>query len=167
MAVIASFDIAANQIGAVVDEIYETTKKQPELTPRSKEELIALARDGNLALVYVDETLAGWGAFEPLVKNVHEVGMVYIKPELRTTEVFNALMNAIGARTEDKVAASYDPAYIRYVVRAWGGKYSSLLEVLWRSRGKFLTKRLNSQSRKAIQNRMKEKKPHYVFVRGK
>lgn len=167
MAVVATFAIAADKIAETVAEIYNTSLVQPELTPRSKEELLALARGGNLAQVYVDGKLAGWGAFEPLIKNVHEVGLVYIKPEYRTTEVFNALMHVIGVRPEDKVAASYDPAYIRYVVRAWGGKYSSLAEVTWRSRGKFLTKRMNAASRKSIQNRMKDSKPKYVFIRGK
>lgn len=164
MAVKASFDIPPTKQKAIVQEIFQISSKQPELTPRNIETLIELANGGGLALVFVSDELAGWAAVEPLTDNLCEVGMVYVKPEFRSAEVFTALMNLVASRKERMLLASYDPALIRYVQTVWNAKKTNLLGAVIASRGRFITKRLNSSSRKAIQRKMQTGKPLFAIV---
>ena len=164
MAVMATFEIPGHGLEHLIQEIFTTSQKQPELTPRSPEILRDLVKNENLAVIYVDGELAGWAACEPLTANVAEVGMVYIKPEFRSAAVFNELMQLISSRPEKMLLATYDRALIRYVVRVWKAKQINLLAAIILSRGKLITKRLNSDSRKAIRSKLQKSKPLYAIV---
>jgi hypothetical protein len=164
MAITATFEIEPTKLPAVVKEIFEVTSAQPELTPRSVEKLAELAKANTLAVVYKDNSLIGWAAVEKLTRGLSEIGMVYIKPEYRSAEAFNALMQLVAKRKDTYLLATYDQALIRYVKTVWNAKETNLLGAIVKSKGKFLTKRLNSESRKAIKTRLKETKPSYAIV---
>lgn len=148
----------------LIDEIYKVSLVQPELTPRSKEKLEELARNLNLALVYQNEQLVGWALIEPVGKNLVEVGMLFIKPEARSAAAFADLMSLIAKRREKVIIASYDQKLIRYLVRSWKAKQISLLQVIWLTRGRFILKRLDRNSRTAISRKVKSRKPLYALV---
>jgi hypothetical protein len=164
MAVRATFEIAGQDQAALIQEIFNTSQDQSELTPRSISVLRDLAQRQALAVVFVDQVLAGWAAVEPLARNLSEVGMVYVKPEFRGAAVFNKLMQVIAARPERMLLATYDKSLIRYVVSAWQAKQTNLFGAIVLSRGKFLTKRLNAASGKAIRNKLQKSKPLYAIV---
>ena len=164
MAITATFKIDSAKIPAIVKEIFEVSSAQAELTPRSIEQLTELAKAETLALVYQDQELIGWAAIEKLTNNLSEIGMVYLKPEYRSAEGFNALMQLVAARKDNYLLATYDQALIRYVKSAWQAKETNLFGAILRSNGKFLTKRLNSESRKSIKKRLKHSKPSYAIV---
>lgn len=164
MALTATFKVPSAELPAIVKEIFEVSSAQAELTPRSIERLTALAQAETLALVYQDQKLIGWAAIERLTKNLSEIGMVYIKPEYRSPEAFNALMQLVAARKDNYLLATYDQALIRYVKNAWQAKETNLFGAILRSHGKFLTKRMNSESRKSINKRLKHSKPSYAIV---
>jgi len=164
MAITATFEIEPTKLPAVVKEIFEVTSAQAELTPRSVEKLTALAKANTLAVVYKDKSLIGWAAVEKLTNNLSEIGMVFIKPEHRSAEVFNALMQLVAKRKDTYLLATYDQSLIRYVKTVWNAKETNLLGAIVRSKGKFLNKRLNSESRRSIKSRLKETKPSYAIV---
>lgn len=164
MALRAAFAIPGQDLEGLVKEIFTTSDSQPELTPRSAELLEKLAHAGNLAVIYVDDQLAGWAAVEPLTRKVAEVGLVYVKPEFRSAAVFQELMKLVAARPEKMLLATYDPALIRYVVGVWKAKPISLFGAILVSHGKFLTKRLDAESRKAIRNKLQKGKPLFAIV---
>ena len=164
MAITATFKIASAKIPATVTEIFKVSSAQAELTPRSIERLTELAKAETLALVYQDQELIGWAAIEKLTNNLSEIGMVYLKPDYRSPEAFNALMQLVAARKDNYLLATYDQALIRYVKSAWQAKETTLFGAILRSNGKFLTKRLNSESRKSINKRLKHSKPSYAIV---
>jgi len=164
MAITATFEIAPTTLLAVVKEIFEVTSAQAELTPRSIEKLTELAKANTIAVVYKDNSLVGWGAVERLTKNMSEIGMVFIKPEHRSAEVFNALMQLVANRKDTYLLATYDQALIRYVKTVWNAKETNLLGAIFLSHGKFLTKRLNSESRKSISTRLNDSKPSYAII---
>lgn len=164
MAITATFQITPAKLPQVVQEIFEVTSSQAELTPRSVEKLTELAKANTLAVVYDEDLLIGWAAVEKLTKNLSEIGMVYLKPEFRSAEAFNALMQLVARRKDTYLLATYDQSLIRYVKTVWNAKETNLLGAIIRSKGKFITKRLNSESRKAIKTRLKETKPSYAIV---
>jgi len=164
MAITATFEIEPTKLPTVVKEIFLVTSAQAELTPRSVEKLTALAKANTLAVVYMENMLIGWAAVEKLTKNLSEIGMVFIKPEHRSAEVFNALMQLVAKRKDTYLLATYDQSLIRYVKTVWNAKETNLLGAIVRSKGKFLTKRLNSESRRSIKTRLKETKPSYAIV---
>ncbi len=164
MAITATFQITPAKLPQVVKEIFEVTSSQAELTPRSVEKLTELAKATTLAVVYDEDLLIGWAAVEKLTKNLSEIGMVYLKPEFRSAEAFNALMQLVARRKDTYLLATYDQSLIRYVKTVWNAKETNLLGAIIRSKGKFIAKRLNSESRKAIKTRLKETKPSYAIV---
>jgi hypothetical protein len=164
MAITATFEIAPTKLPAVVKEVFEVTSAQAELTPRSIEKLTELAKANALAVVYKDNSLIGWAAVERLTKNFSEIGMVFIKPEHRSAEVFNGLMQLVAKRKDTYLLATYDQALIRYVKTVWDAKEINLLGAILLSHGKFLTKRLNSESWKSISTRLNDSKPSYAII---
>ena len=164
MAITATFQIDPEKLQTVVRQIYETTSALAELTPRSEERLTELANANTLAVVYKENEIIGWAAVEKLTKNMSEIGMVYLKPEHRSAEAFNALMQLVAKRKDTYLLATYDQVLIRYVKSAWKAKETNLLGAILRSRGKFLSKRLNSESRQSISTRLKHSKPSYAIV---
>ncbi len=147
-----------------VQAIYRATSELAELTPRSHETLEELAKGNRLAVIRVDGKLAGWAAVEPLTRNLSELGMVFVKPEYRGAESFDALIREVAKRSERILLATYNPALIRYAMRAWKGREIGLGTAIVLSRGKFLTKRLGASSRKSIQARLKTSRPRYALI---
>lgn len=164
MALAATFDIPKAKLETWINEIAETSARAPELTPRSIPLLRKLAGQRNLAVITRGELLVGWAAVEPLTKNLCEIGLVYVKPEYRRTGAFHQLMNLVASRKEKMLLATYDPALIRYVVRNWRAEQVGLISAIMQSRGKFISKRLNSASRKAVRSKLKKGKPLYAIV---
>lgn len=153
-----------DKFSEVISEIERISQEEKTLTPRGVRKLEELANSGNLAQITQDELLIGWAVVEPLTSNYAEVGLVYIKPQYRSAEVFNQLMKLLATRPERMILATYDASLIRYVKHAWKAKQVSLLQVILLSRGKFITKRLDKQSRKAIRQKLEADKPLYAIV---
>ena len=162
MALTATFATPASQ--NVIAEILQVSQSQVELTPRNRTVLENSAKAGNLAQLYSDKQLIGWALIEPLTRNLAEVGLVFIYPEFRSAGSFNVLMKLIASRPERMLLATYDQNLIRYVCQAWEAKRLNLFQVAFISRGRFITKRLNRASLRAIGDKVKKNKPLYAVV---
>ena len=149
-----------------VTEIYETSVSHPNLTPRSLEELKAIAMRGDIVLIKANETLIGWGIREVLTKTLKEVGLMFIKPEFRSASAFSALAKGLAEDPGELILATYDPSLIRHAVLEFGFKEANLVQVVIKSRGRFLAKRLSKDSRRAVAGHLKEFKPLFA-IRGK
>ena len=146
---------------SVIAQIQAITANGHELTPRPDEKLRAALNNGELITVYSGLELVGWGLIEPLTKNCSELGLTYIKPSHRGSAAFELLsmrMTAIGGTL---LFATYDAGLMSYATRLLGFRPSSLGEFLKVSRGRFVFKRLNRESRKSIRGRMRTAKPLY------
>lgn len=135
-----------------------------ELTPRPITVLRELAKDGRLVLIHSGGQLAGWAAVEHLTSNLSELGMVYVKPEFRSAEAFDALIQEIAKRPERMLLATYTGAIMRYAAKVWQAREIGLLKAILLSRGRFLTKRLNPNSRESIRGRLANANPRYALV---
>jgi len=62
------------------------------------------------------------------------------------------------------VFATYDPALIRYGERVWGCHPTSLFWVTLLSRGRFITKRLNANTRATVNSHLKDRKPLFAIT---
>ena len=140
------------------------TSSLGELTPRPLETLHELAREGRLVLLHSDGKLAGWAAIERLTKNLSELGMVYIRPEYRSAKAFDTLIQEIAKRPERMLLATYTGAIMRYAGKVWKSREITLAKAIWISRGRFLTKRLNPESRESIQGRLASATPRYALI---
>jgi hypothetical protein len=149
-----------------VPEIYATSVSHPNLTPRTLDQLKAIASRGDIVLIKANEDLIGWGIREVLTKNLKEVGLMFIKPEFRTASAFAALARGLAADSGGLVLASYDPSLIRHAVLEFGFREANLIQVIIKSRGRFLAKRLSKDSRRAVAGHLKSSKPLFA-IRGK
>ncbi|MFM8927300.1 MAG: hypothetical protein ACKOFA_03765 [Rhodoluna sp.] len=148
----------------LVKEISRVSNQQSELTPRSQKSLAQAALKGNLAQIYESEKLIGWALVEPLTKNLAEIGLVYIDPKFRSASTFNLLMKLVASRPERMLLATYDKDLIRYVRTVWRAKEITLWKAITLSRGKFLGKRMNLASLRAIGRKVKRSKPLIAVV---
>lgn len=165
MALNATTVVPALQLGRVIDEVFAVSSAHSdEVTPRSHEALERLALQERLALVFDEDTLAGWAVIEPLTSGLSELGMTYVKPGFRKSEVFHSLIKLISRRPERFVFATYDPALIRYAERVWGCHRTNLLWVALLSRGRFISKRLDAKTRASVNAHLKERKPLFAIT---
>jgi hypothetical protein len=156
---------ATNQAtSAEVNEVFRVTSSLVELTPRRLDTLQKLAREGRLVLIHSEGELAGWAAVERLTRNLSELGMVYIKPEHRSAKAFDTLIKEIARRPERMLLATYSSVIMRYAGKVWKSHEITLAKAIWISRGRFLTKRLNPESRESIQGRMTSATPRYALI---
>lgn len=154
------------QVISVLPEIHETGFNNPNLTPRSLEALLDIAEKGDLVLIKVDNQVAGWGIREVLTKKFKEIGMMFIKPEYRSPSAFIALARGLADDRSAMVLATYDKALIRQAVLEFHFREAGLLEVIIRSRGRFITKRLSPASRRAVAEHRSQGKAMFA-IRGK
>jgi len=153
-----------NKVEKFVEEISYTSELEEKLTPRTKKSLYKRLNRRELVLVLDDNDLAAWGVVEPLGKNWFELGMTYVKPEYRATEAFQLLARELVLRKDSVLFATYDRKLFDYVQREFGFRESSLSEVLQLSGNRFLLKRLNLDSIKAIRSRLATSKPIYAVL---
>ena len=154
------------QITSILPEIHEMGFRDPNLTPRSLEALDEIVAKGDLVLIKSNNQVAGWGIREELTKNFKEIGMMFIKPEYRSPSSFIALARGLANDPCAMVLATYDQALIRQAVLEFNFREAGLLEVIIRSRGKFITKRLARASRKAVKEHRSQGKALFA-IRGK
>lgn len=147
----------------VISEIYKTSLVEPNHTPRSIESLTATAARGDLVILEQNGTLAGWGIREDLTRELKEVGLMFIKPEFRSASTFIALARELSNVPVALILATYDEALIRQAVLEFGFREATLLQVILRSRGRFLTKRLNRTSRRAVAEHTRNAKPLFAI----
>ena len=149
-----------------INEIVTETLKDGTLTPRSLESLQQLARAKRLILVFNQRELVGWACLEPLTKTLSELGFAYIKPEHRRQGGFEAIVETVAKLGKPVVMATYNQELMDYGVKNWGIEQVSLLKVAWLSRGKFITKRLDRQTRNAVRQHLSAGKPLYAYAKG-
>lgn len=164
MAVTIVTELPAETASTTLAEIHAISTASAALTPRSMEVLTRALEDGRLVIGFVDGTLAGWGLKESLGRSVYELGMTYTKPEFRGHPVFDGVTRRLVEPGATYVFATYDPAIVAYMRRRFGFRESSLGEVLWRSRGRFLFKRLDRASRSSIGARLSVRTPLYAIL---
>lgn len=149
----------------ILDEIHQVSTSQTSLTPRSIQKLRELNRDGDVLAAFVSGELAGWGLREPLGGSWFELGMLYVKPKFRALDVFLKLCPALVQKPGGYVFATYDKHLRRYALERWDFVDSSIWAVALRTRGRFITKRLDAQSRKSVSQKMKNSKP-LILIRA-
>ena len=140
-------------------EIARTAVTEPELTPRPIEDLRVAASRGNVVLLRHDGELIGWAVREVLRPGLFEIGMLYITPTFRTPAAFICLARELANVPEALILATYDPALVRLAVLEFGFREASLGEVIIRSHGRFLSKRLSAESRRAVREHTRNARP--------
>ena len=163
MALTATTAIEAESLELILLEILTVSAKHPSLTPRNELSLRTVANCGDLITLWNDGTLAGWGVRENLAPGIKEVGLMFIKPELRTPVAFAELARELCNDDATLIFASYDSALIRFVVAKHGFKKTSLLKIALVSRGVFITKRLGKTARNAVREHTSRAKPLFAI----
>lgn len=168
MAVRLTNNLSHDDANAVIREIIYISESQAhEITPRSKMALENAARNNNLYLAFSDRELIGWAIAEPLTKKVSELGMAYVKPEFRKGRVLHGLLGEVAKRPENIIFATYNEGLIEYAKSAWNCKELSLFKVTLLTQGRFITKRLNAETRKHVNAHLRAGKPRFAITRGK
>jgi len=162
MALVAT-PVLEGAIENILEEIHTTVLAENSLTPRSVESLRAAAQAGDLVILNNDNQLVGWGIREELRPGLKEVGLMFIKPEFRSAASFILLARELANVSDGLILATYDAALIRQAVIEFGFREASLMQVIIASRGRFVTKRLNSSSRAAVAQHAKTAKPLFAI----
>lgn len=159
MVVNATSSIDPVDLGDVLAEIARFAATEPALTPRPFEDLRAAASRGNVVVLRHDGGLIGWGVREVLRPGLTEIGMMFIKPAFRTPAAFIRLARELANVPEALILATYDSALVRLAVLEFGFREASLGQVIVRSRGRFLVKRLSAESRRAVREHTRTARP--------
>jgi hypothetical protein len=162
MALVAT-PVLEGAIENILEEIHTTALAENSLTPRSVESLRAAAQAGDLVILKNDNQLVGWGIREELRPGLKEVGLMFINPEFRSAASFILLARELANVRDSLILATYDAALIRQAVIEFGFREASLMQVIIASRGRFVTKRLNSSSRAAVAQHTKTAKPLFAI----
>ena len=153
---------------SIINEIIQTSESHAnEVTPRSRLALESAVRNNNLYLAFSGSNLIGWAIAEPLTKRVTELGMAYVKPEFRKERVLHGLLGKVAERPEQILIATYNDGLLEYAKATWNCQEITLLQVALKTRGKFITKRLNSETRKHVNAHLRAGKPRFAITRGK
>lgn len=153
-------ELDTDENGSVIlEKIFEITSAEPRLTPRSLEKLKRLARDKNVLVAYVDGQLSGWAIREPLGGKVYELGLFYVMPQFRSEDVFSHLCPALLSRSGTYIFATYNARLMNLAKQKFGFRETKLVELALKSRGRFITKRLDAESRRSVKEKMRDEKP--------
>jgi len=150
----ATSSIDPADLSDVLAEIARFAATEPALTPRPIEDLRAAASRGNIVVLR-----HGWAVREVLRPGLAEIGMMYIKPAFRTPAAFIRLARELTNVPEALILATYDSALLRLAVLEFGFREASLGQVIMRSRGRFLVKRLSAESRRAVREHTRTARP--------
>lgn len=163
MVVEATSVLGPASVDDVVSEIMETASTEPGLTPRPFAELRAAATRGDIVVLRHDGDLIGWALREVLRPGLLEIGLMYVKPAHRSPTAFIRLARALADVPEALVLATYDPAMVRLAVREFGFRETTLRQVIAKSRGRFLLKRLSAPSRRAVRDHTRVARPLFAI----
>ena len=144
---------------SALEEIYEISQSELGLTPRKLQTLKLLARDGHVIAAFKGDELVAWALREPLTKNCYELGMFFVKPKHRGLEVFLQICPALVTREGSYIFATYNQKLLDYAIKDWGFREATIAQVTLKSRGKFITKRLDKETRASVSRKMKQAKP--------
>lgn len=151
----------------VIEEILNISNAQSnEVTPRPRFVIEQAARNNNLYLAFSGLELIGWALAEPLTKSVTELGMAYVKPSFRNERVLHGLLGEVAKRPERIIIATYSQPLLDYAKQTWNCQEINLFVVALITRGRFITKRLNADTRKHVNAHMKAGKPKFAITRG-
>ena len=168
MAVNFTNNLGPKDADSVIDEILKISDSHShEVTPRSRSVLENAVRNNNLYLAFSDRELIGWAIAEPLTNKVTELGMAYVKPEFRKEHVLHGLLGEVAKRPERIIIATYNENLIDYAKAAWNCDELSLLQVALITRGRFIAKRLNPETRRHVNAHLKIGKPRFAITRSK
>jgi len=101
---------------------------------------------------------------EPLSRNLSELGLAFVKPEFRGTGVLRELLQLTAMRRERIIYATYNRDLLDYSISSWGCTELKLWQVVLLSRGRFITKRLDSTTRSAVKSHLGKRKPLFAIT---
>lgn len=167
MAVSFRNNLSPNDSEPIIEEILKISDLHSnEVTPRSRLALEDAVRNNNLYLAFSDRELIGWALAEPLTNKVTELGMAYVKPAFRNDRVLHRLLGEVARRPERIIIATYSQNLLNYAKDTWNCDELTLFQVALVTRGRFITKRLNAETRKHVNAHMKAGKPKFAITRG-
>lgn len=166
MALSVTSTLNREAVESLVMDIAATALSEPGLTPRPIAEISAAAARGDLVVLHDDNVVAGWGVRETLRPGLKEIGLLYVKPTFRSPSAFMLLARELAAAPDALVLATYEPALVRLAITEFEFGPATLGQVVAKSRGQFLVKRLSRDSRRAVRDHTRNAKPLFA-IRGK
>lgn len=155
--------IEKNKKHQLINYIYHVCQTNPNLSPRSKKEIINSYENGFLLIALDGSTIAGWVMRIPYTKNFQELAAGYIEERYQTRGIFTKLINTATLFTPLSLLVTFNISFAESLIKKGHCTKSSLLKAILLSRGIFLLSRINKKRLLAIQRHYKTSNAVYVL----
>lgn len=134
-------NIPLHNFDIIIEEIFTLIKNEDNLSFRKKNELLKLAKNRNIACLFVGDTLAGFLMSYKLSKNLIEIHGLFTKKEFRGNNFSSLLIRKV---TENNNSAYFAATFIKKIaniLKKHGFKKAKFRQLTFMEKFGFLKKR--------------------------
>jgi len=152
-----------NRIDSLINQIHRTCLREPNLSPRPKNELETAYKERRLLIATDGLSIVGWLLILPYTERFQELAAGYVIESYRSKGIFRKLLQEAFRYAPISSIVTFNYPFANYLLKKIGFRKSSLWESIKLSNSKFLLNRLNLQRLKAIKKHYQANKPIYTI----
>lgn len=148
--------------GSVIEQIQTLAKDEPSLSLRPLGQLRRALAEGRLAVALNGDRVVGWFLSEQGRCGAPELGFLYVMRGYRDGALFRRMLDLLLTDDLPTVAVTFQPGFAQWAQRTFGFRESTLGEVIWLTRGAFLTRRMTLSRIRAVRAHTSKARPLYL-----
>ena len=147
----------------VINKIQKACITNPNLSPRTKNELMTACKDKRLIIAINNSSPVGWLLRLPYTNGSQELAAVYVVDSHRSKGIFTKLLKRATKEAKISLLVTFNKQLANYLINKQDFKRSSLWEAVKISKGQFLLDRLNINRLIAIAKHLTRSNPIYLI----
>ena len=147
----------------IINTILKISKTDPNLSPRTRSELVNTYKKRRLLIAMDSSTPIGWILRVPYSNNAQELAAAYVVEPDRSKGIFTKLLREAVKSAKISILVTFNKQLASYLINKLGFQESSFWEVIKISKGKFLIDRLNAERLIAIVKHFTKNSPTYLI----
>ena len=156
-------ELKSQDFKIVINKIQKACKTNPDLSPRTKNELMTACKDKTLIVAMNNSSLVGWVLRLPYTNGSQEIAAAYVVDSHRSKGVFTKLVNEATKQAKVSLLVTFNKKLANYLINKQDFKRSSLWGAVKISKGQFLFDRLNINRLIAIAKHFSKSNPTYLI----
>lgn len=153
-----------DELPVIAEQIFNTTRTVPTLTPRPLGRLKSLMSRGGVAIAMDGDNPVGWLVAAPYSKNIQEIGMAYVDPGYRRQAILEQLLGVTIDQQVTTIAVVYDDWLAQLLIEHYQFGRSSLRQFVLATHGKFvLSRATNLRAAVAVVSHVRRRQPIYLL----
>ena len=147
----------------VINKIQKACITNPNLSPRTKNELMTACKDKRLIIAINNSSPVGWLLRLPYANGSQELAAAYVVDSHRSKGIFTKLVNEATKQVKVSLLVTFNKKLANYLINKQDFKRSSLWGAVKISKGQFLFDRLNINRLIAIAKHFSKSNPTYLI----